>query len=84
MKETWDELKKQRQEKRADNRVKSREILEKSGFEVEFHNFGMHLVVDGRVDFWPGTGRWIARGAKAHGFGVYSLIEWLGKNKREV
>jgi hypothetical protein len=63
--ETYKDLQKMRQAKRANNREQSAEMLKRAGFAFERKNDGAHLIVqaDGYVvDFWPGTGKWITRG----------------------
>ena len=65
------------QAKREQNREQSAHFLTAAGIVFTSHNLGAHLVVAGRgltVDFWPGTGRWIARNGEK-GFGVKSLAK---------
>lgn len=55
--------------------------LQRDGVAFEVKNNGYHLVVEDRdsfVDYWPTTGRWIARSG-GRGIGYKSLIEWLGR-----
>ena len=79
MGEVWNELKKVRQEKRADNRLGSAQMLREAGIQFESKNLDAHLIVrspTGLIDFWPGTGLWIVRGeTKRHG-GVRNLIKF--------
>lgn len=65
------------QEKRAANRMSSRELLEKHNIQFEVKNAGVHLIVDGRIDFWPGTGLWVVRGSKGKQRGVKKLLSFL-------
>lgn len=64
----WDayaDLRKMRQEKRANNREQSAALLTRAGIFFEAKNDGAHLIVIGGpfvIDFWPGTGLWIVRG----------------------
>lgn len=77
--EMWKSVKVIKQEKRAKNRENSATILEQSGIPFTSHNYGAHLVVEGRegfIDFWPGTGKWIIRNGKK-GFGVRNLLEYV-------
>lgn len=81
MGDLWRSIKAQRQEKRADNRRSSEELLREAGITFENKNFGAHLIVrpsgsGATVDFWPGTGRWTVRGTNRTAFGVHKLIEW--------
>jgi hypothetical protein len=40
-------------------------------------NGGAHIIVNGRIDFWPGTGLWIERGGP-RGRGVKDLLRHIG------
>jgi hypothetical protein len=65
---------------RASNRSNSAKILADRGIEFESKNDGAHLIVtgaNGAVDFWPGTGKFIARGINKSGRGVFNLIRHL-------
>jgi hypothetical protein len=54
--------------------------LRDAGCEVDWRNGGAHLVVDRRIDFWPGTGKWIERGNRyLQGRSLASLLMALGK-----
>lgn len=81
MGEMWDSVKAEGQEKRARNREQSAALLEKRGIAFETKNAGAHLIVRHNskvVDFWPGTGKWIVRGAMARkGRGVFKLLRFL-------
>jgi hypothetical protein len=75
--EKWAEHKKRSQEKRASNRAASAEILARVGVKFESKNQGAHLVVEssrGKIDFWPGTGKWILREGGVTGRGVNNLL----------
>lgn len=73
--EFWRDVKKAKQEKRADNRDRSTEMLVIAGIPFVSKNNGAHLIVDGRFDFWPGTGLWMERGKSKKNRGIRSLIE---------
>jgi hypothetical protein len=83
MGEMFNALKKGRQEKRAANRQASPELLAEAGVPFEVKNDGVHLIVAGRFDFWPGTGLFRSRkvepGKKRHteGYGVQNLIRMV-------
>lgn len=53
--------------------------------DVDFtvHNNGLHIIIPkseyGAVDFWPSTGRWKCRSSEHDGFGIDSLLKFLGK-----
>lgn len=73
----WRDVNAARQEKRAVNRKSSAEMLREAGVAFEEKNDGAHLVVQALgkvVDFWPGTGLWIARGQRRRSYGVRGLI----------
>lgn len=74
--------------KTAHNRTCSAEILRERGVSFESKNGGAHLIVrrGGRIiDFWPGTGLWIARGpAKKRGRGVFNLLRTLGAREQSL
>lgn len=79
--EFYGSLKKHQQEKRADNREKSANLLTAAGIVFTTNNGGAHLIVEGAdcyIDFWPGTGRWRTRKGQA-GFGVRNLLKELSK-----
>ena len=81
MGDLWRAIKAQRQEKRADNRKSSAELLREASIPFEKKNGGAHLIVrpvgsSMTVDFWPGTGRWAVRGLNRTEFGVHKLLAW--------
>lgn len=68
--------------KRAENTEKSAALLRESGIYFTSHNYGGHLYVAERFDFWPGTGLWHERKARPgsqrrKGRGVQKLINLL-------
>lgn len=77
--------------KRANNRQSSSEFLLTRGWDFVSYNAGAHLVVVSQeriVDFWPGTGKWIARSGQkssafqpASGRGVLGLHRYLMRMK---
>jgi hypothetical protein len=77
-------LRESRKKKRSHNRQQSRKLLDQWNIEYTVHNMGAHFIVevpgtDGeqKVDFWPGTGKWIPRGSNKHGRGVKKLLTYL-------
>lgn len=77
--EYWRDIKRARQDKRADNRKNSASYLRERGIPFTESISGVHLIVEGRecaIDFWPGTGKWYCRSGKK-GFGVRSLVEYI-------
>lgn len=72
-------------DKRESNRNSSPAYLERFAIPFETKNGGAHLIVEGSkgfVDFWPGTGKWIARsGEKLKGFGVRNLVTAIHENR---
>lgn len=77
MGEIFNAMREASKEKRANNRDRSTEMLVIAGIPFVSKNNGAHLIVDGRFDFWPGTGLWMERGGsvkrKKHR-GIRSLI----------
>ncbi|HZP87543.1 MAG TPA: hypothetical protein VFB54_12045 [Burkholderiales bacterium] len=61
-------------ERRAANREASPQLLREAGIAFTVHSHGVHLIVDKRYDFWPGTGKWKPRSGGAGGRGVRNLI----------
>lgn len=73
----WRDVKAARQEKRADNRAASADLLRSAGIPFESKNNGAHLIVSAMgktIDFWPGTGLWMVRGERKQYRGVRRLI----------
>lgn len=81
MGDTFNAMKEASQEKRAMNRSYSPAMLRDFGIAFESKNGGAHLVVNGRIDFWPGTGLWIDRGTGAKRRGVRNLIAHINGMK---
>lgn len=80
MAEIFSSMKAVSQQKRSDNREASAALLTRAGVVFESKNAGAHLVVlSGQhvVDFWPGTGLWIVRGARAKRRGARKLIQFV-------
>ncbi len=74
-------LKKDRQAKKLRNKQDSTDILLTNGLEFDSHNNGVHLVVKHNgnfVDYWPSTGKFIFRGTKVTGRGIFNLLKKLG------
>jgi hypothetical protein len=60
------DLKEADKERRAENRVTGYKALVDAGFVFDVKNGGTHLIVQtdrGRVDYWPGTEKWLLVGA---------------------
>lgn len=77
MGDIFNEMREASQKRRASNRENSAEILTRARIPFESKNDGAHLIVDGRIDFWPGTGLWIVRGRKQKRRGVRRLIIYV-------
>ena len=72
--------------KKAANLAASTKILEELNIPFESKNRGIHLVVTGKkdelFDFWPSTGKFIARKSSVSGRGIRTLLGYCnGKNK---
>lgn len=72
-------MRKHWQEKRESNREQSTARLTREGVVFESKNDGIHLIVEGRVDYWPSTGRWIERANRRRHRGIKSLLAFLRK-----
>ena len=80
-------LRAESQERRARNRESGAKALAEAGFPFESKNSGAHLIIKKTltkcwdlvvtVDYWPGTGRWMARGVSNNGRGIFSLLKYL-------
>ena len=56
------------------------EELKRRGIVFTTHNEGAHPIVEtnhGLVDYWPGTGKWVAREG-ARGYGLDGLLAYMG------
>lgn len=76
----WKGYKEASQEKRAKNRENSADLLTKKEIPFIEHNGGAHLVVNHKgkfIDFWPGTGKYIVRGSKTKGRGIFNMLKYL-------
>ena len=86
--ELWRDVRSESKARRARNRTGGAAALEAAGIDFETKNMGAHLIVSVGgvvVDFWPGTGKWVARGNSRKGRGVKSLVKWVqGHNVREM
>lgn len=83
MGDVWREIRRERQEKRSRNRENGAAMLAAAGHRFDDPNHGRHLIVEGRVDYWPGTGPWRQRGGPARGRGIRTLLRFLGSVKRK-
>lgn len=80
--EDWKQYRRHGQEKRAVNRKRGAERLEKEGIPFRSKNGGAHLLIDDRdsgtsISYWPGTGKWIDHGVDANGRGINSLLRHI-------
>ena len=81
MGEIFNDMKEESKDRRSSHREQSPLMLEDAGIQFESKNKGAHLIVEGSecfIDFWPGTGKWIARNGKK-GFGVRNLIKYVNE-----
>lgn len=68
------------QVKRANNRQSSSELLKAKGVSFESKNNGAHLIVDAKIDFWPGTGLFIDRRNNFKNRGIKNLLKQLKRS----
>jgi len=71
-KELRKEISNEKKSKNYDNAIK---LLDKEAIPYDEKNGGIHLVVDGRFDYYPTTGKFISRKTKTHGRGIFNLIK---------
>ena len=76
----WRDVGPVHQKRRAHNRNDGRAALDAAGIRYQVRNDGAHLIVESRVDFWPGTGRWRFRTGEK-GWGVQPLLHALMGNR---
>lgn len=72
-----------RAQKRRENTAASTAMLREAGVEFESKNGGTHLIVMGKIDFWPGTGLWIERGTDRRRRGVRGVLAWAAGQKKK-
>ena len=77
----WADVKPAMQEESKQRRKSHREnapkILAEQGVHFESKSGGVHLIVSGKqckIDFWPGTGKWIERRGK-RGRGIFNMLK---------
>lgn len=81
--EEWKEYKEIKKEeariKKSQNQKNAFRLLDENKIPYEIKNGGIHLVVDGRIDYYPTTGKYIVRGSKErpakYGRGIFRLLE---------
>lgn len=81
--EIWDDLANWRKDKKADRRARmpaAIKLLQESGRPFEVKNDGEHYIIEKRLDWWPASGVWIARGVRARGVGIISALGWIRKH----
>ena len=64
-------------ERRRKNRKNGLEKVEKKGLRYTVHNDGAHIVIAGRIDYWPGTGLFKDRITGKRGRGVKKLMKHI-------
>jgi hypothetical protein len=79
--EWWKEMNTGLREHKAAKTSAAISLLDENKIPFVSHNGNVHLMIDtqtvGRVDFWPGTGRWECTAEKRKGRGVASLLKNL-------
>lgn len=70
-------MREESKQRRQRNREHAPTVLQAEGIVVVAHNGGAHLVVAGRVDYWPGTGLWIDRITKTKRRGIRPLVQFV-------
>ena len=78
--EIYKALKEHNKEKKQQNKKSSIALLDKIKVQYTTNNDGIHLIVQsgrGIIDFWPTTGKFIARRTKYTGRGVNNMIKYM-------
>ena len=61
----------------------AKEILWRYDIKFRTANYGLHFMIEHerrRIDFWPTTERWIARGFHdVQGWGIVALLDYMGR-----
>lgn len=81
--DTFNILKDYNKKKRKGNRCHGATRLTEEGISFERKNNGAHLIVEtsnGKIDYWPGTGRWISRKGD-RGFGIAKLLSHIKRQQ---
>lgn len=74
-----------RKEKKERNVAQSVELLDQNGIPYIMHQGNnKHLLVAGRLNYWPSTGLWIDRITKRKGRGVVNLMRFLDLVRKGV
>ena len=77
MGEIFNEITEQKKKRARKRKLSSSEILEGRSLVVKICNNGEHLIIEGLeglIDFWPSTGRFITRDKKVSDWGVHKLL----------
>lgn len=75
--EDFKALREESKERRGVYRKIAKNLLRRKGICFDERNQGAHLIVEspgGKIDFWPGTGKFIVRKSGAVGRGVFNLL----------
>ncbi len=76
--DAWRDLRQERKLKKLENSKNAYSLLDEKKIPYEVKNHGIHLVVDGNIDYWPSTGKFIVRGGNK-GRGIFNLIKEVQK-----
>lgn len=82
MRDVWDAFKEDARERREDRIEKNMAAIEASGLDYEERPSALLFRNPGKpkVDFYPGTGRWVVCGAKrARRGGADAFLSWYAK-----
>lgn len=81
MAEEFERRKEESKIKRRNNRENAPKVLEGGGIQHIVKNNGAHIIIqiggDDKIDFWPGTGKWIPRDTQQHERGILDLIRYI-------
>lgn len=75
----WESKKEESRQRRAGHRERAPVTLRQNSVAFTSHNDGAHLVVEQRIDYWPGTGLWRDKRTGESARGIASLLRHVAK-----
>lgn len=73
-------IKERSNEKKRRNLENALKSLKDNNISYEEKSNGIHLVVEGKIDYWPTTGKFIRRSDKKQGRGIRNLVRVVKEN----
>ena len=79
-----DDWKEYRKEKHAEgvvkkdrNLINAKRLLDEHKVPYKIMGNGIHFVVDGSIDYYPTTGKWLVRKSTKKGRGIFNLLRFI-------